>query len=296
MELNHLKYFYNVVKFKSFSAASRELQVSQSAVSKLLKQFEANEGLKLLDRDRRGKIELTPVGRIYFERCKNIFQEIENLKSELGTFNEGELRGDLRIGASDHLCNYAFPALLQTFSDKHPRVMIDLFMGPSREIKEGLLKGDIELSLFHAGIPDSRFAADKLCEVEFSVIGKSKKGKALALKDLSAMPFILPRTKDYSGPPPLFKKLAQMGVKPTEKIIANSQETQKRMAVSGLGWAVVPTYSVKLEVSAGQVETVKLPKKLALPLYLVKLRNRTASNAARHFEVMLRENLPDLLL
>ncbi|RZA04544.1 MAG: LysR family transcriptional regulator, partial [Proteobacteria bacterium] len=54
MELNHLRYFYEVAKAGSFTNAARSLRISQSALSKTVALLEAREGVKLLQRSKSG--------------------------------------------------------------------------------------------------------------------------------------------------------------------------------------------------------------------------------------------------
>jgi DNA-binding transcriptional LysR family regulator len=54
MELNHLKYFYEVAKRGSFTGASKTLRVSQPSISKIVQLLEEREGVKLFNRNKKG--------------------------------------------------------------------------------------------------------------------------------------------------------------------------------------------------------------------------------------------------
>src|SRR5437764_346716 len=121
MELNHLKYFYVVAKHQSFTKASKELRVSQPSISKIVRQLEEREGVRLLDRAKRSEVRLTEVGKIFYSSCDHIFREIANLKTRLSLQND-ECIGDLLVGASDNICNYVLPRVLRSYRVEYPKV------------------------------------------------------------------------------------------------------------------------------------------------------------------------------
>src|SRR5689334_13386897 len=114
MELNHLKYFYEVARLGSFTKASRALRISQPSISKMVKLLEGRQNVKLLDRSKRGGVHLTPTGKRFFESCISIFGEVETLKNVVD-HEKVECAGDLAIGASDNICNYMVPDILEPF-------------------------------------------------------------------------------------------------------------------------------------------------------------------------------------
>ena len=72
MELNHLKYFYEVARAGSFTAAARNLRVSQPSLSKTVALLEAREKIQLLERSKKG-VTLTKIGMEVYTRCEKIF-------------------------------------------------------------------------------------------------------------------------------------------------------------------------------------------------------------------------------
>src|SRR4051794_3914037 len=114
MELNHLKYFYEVARRQSFTKASSALRVSQPSISRTIKQMEDVVGARLLDRTRRGGVSLTDTGKLFFQSCESIFQELENLKTTVQQ-KGAEVAGVLSVGASDNICNYLFPEIFTAF-------------------------------------------------------------------------------------------------------------------------------------------------------------------------------------
>ena len=69
--------FVESVRRGSFSAAGRQLDLSPSAISKLLSRLESRLGVRLLNRTTR-TLSLTEAGHAYFQRCVDILDEIED--------------------------------------------------------------------------------------------------------------------------------------------------------------------------------------------------------------------------
>ena len=126
MQLNHLYYFYTVAKLNSFTRASKELRVSQPSISKIIRQLEEAQGSRLLDRSRRGEMSLTETGEIFFTHCKRIFDELKNLQQHISN-QAHECIGPLRIAASDNLCNYVLPEIVEGFAREQAVLKFEYF-------------------------------------------------------------------------------------------------------------------------------------------------------------------------
>src|SRR6185312_8942101 len=98
MELNHLRYFYEVAKSGSFTEAARRLHISQSALSKAVAQLEDAEGVKLLTRSKKGVV-LTLIGSEIFTKSSAIFAAVTDIEDTCRG-RKSVCEGPLRFGAS----------------------------------------------------------------------------------------------------------------------------------------------------------------------------------------------------
>jgi DNA-binding transcriptional LysR family regulator len=121
--LTSIKAFRQVVESGSFVAAAERLDISTAMVSKHVMHVEERLGLRLLNRNSR-TLSLTEPGRLYFDRCKMILDDLEETELELGSLGNTP-RGTLRISCpswspgriADHLAEYR---------RRYPEVMIDV--------------------------------------------------------------------------------------------------------------------------------------------------------------------------
>jgi len=93
--LMSIKVFRQVVESGSFVAAAERLDLSPAMVSRYVMQVEKRLGVRLLNRNSR-TLSVTEPGRVYFERCKTILDDLEQTELELGALGT-VARGTLRI-------------------------------------------------------------------------------------------------------------------------------------------------------------------------------------------------------
>src|SRR5258706_6138368 len=82
INLNHLFYFYEVARRGSFTRASRDLLVAQSALSVQIKALESSLGTPLFDRRRTG-VELTEAGQRAYSAAERILSQTDQLIDDL---------------------------------------------------------------------------------------------------------------------------------------------------------------------------------------------------------------------
>ena len=285
MEWNQLKYFYEVAKHGSFTKASQSLKISQPSLSKMVSQLEQSEKQVFLERNKHG-VRLTPMGEILFEGCERMFSQFEGLKEAIAQKGK-ECSGVLSIGASDNVSNYLFPELLAVFQKNNPGVLIKITSGTSREIRSQLKEFKVELGFFYTQVREKELETQVLMDVEFVIVA----AQGLKLADLKKQGYVGSQSTDYSRPYVAMRLLRSVGLSPEVRVEANSLETQKRLVLSGIGFTVLPRPMVISEIKAGNLKEIKVPKKLASPLYQVKRHSRVLSEAAVLWERHLRTEL-----
>ena len=103
MDINYelYKVFYYVASSLSFSEASKQLYISQSAVSQSIKALEKKLDQVLFIRSTK-KVQLTPEGEILLRHVEPAMNLIKRGENQL--LESNSIGGQIRIGASDTLC------------------------------------------------------------------------------------------------------------------------------------------------------------------------------------------------
>jgi DNA-binding transcriptional LysR family regulator len=137
-----LEAFVRSVELGSFSAAARELQLTPSALSKLVTRLERSLKVRLLSRTTR-RLATTPEGELFVARCRRILAEMEDAETEVGRSRErprGLLRMHLGVGVAMHL----IVDLIPRFLERHPEVQFDLLIEDRRV---DLARENIDISI-----------------------------------------------------------------------------------------------------------------------------------------------------
>ena len=121
--LTGIKVFLQVVESGSFVAAADRLEVSAAMVSKHVMSVEERLGVRLLNRNSR-TLSLTEPGRIYFERCKVILDDLEEAELELGSLGSTP-RGTLRVTCPSWFASQRFARLLADYRARFPEIVVD---------------------------------------------------------------------------------------------------------------------------------------------------------------------------
>jgi DNA-binding transcriptional LysR family regulator len=118
-----MKVFREVVERGTFVAAAERLSLSTAMASKHVMNVERRLGARLLNRSSRS-LSLTEPGRIYFERCKAILEELEQAESAIGSFG-GAPRGTLRVTCPSWMATRPMAEFLAGHRHLYPDVVVD---------------------------------------------------------------------------------------------------------------------------------------------------------------------------
>lgn len=154
MELDGIAIFVKVVQAGSFSGAARLLGVPNTTVSAKVARLEKRLGVTLIQRTTR-KLNITPAGRAYFERCMRGLEEIERAEAEV-SLSAAEPRGLLRVTAPGDVAMGMLPPIVSRFLKRYPRTRVEVLVA-NRVID--LLAEGIHLAIRAAALRDSTLVA-----------------------------------------------------------------------------------------------------------------------------------------
>jgi DNA-binding transcriptional LysR family regulator len=119
-----MKVFRQVVESGSFVGAAERLNLSTAMTSKHLMHLEKHLGTRLLNRTSRSS-SLTESGKLFFEHCKVLLEELEEAELVVGSVS-GVPRGTLRVTAPSWAATRLMVDLLATYRQRYPEVVVDI--------------------------------------------------------------------------------------------------------------------------------------------------------------------------
>ncbi len=180
--------FITVCETGSFSKAAEMMAYSQSGISRMIKDLEAEWGISLLDRGKTG-VSLTPDGERLLPFVRDICRGSERLEGQVDMIN-GLETGLVRIGTITSVSQNVLPGILKTFLAAYPNIEFELILGEYDLVSEAVRTGRADMGFLN--IPaGSGIDAEPLFTDEYKVV--LPKGHPLA--DLDAVP--LEMMKDY---------------------------------------------------------------------------------------------------
>ena len=250
MDINYelYKVFYYVAISLSFSEASKQLFISQSAVSQTIKTLEKKLGISLFIRSTK-RVQLTPEGETllrHIEPAMNLIKRGENQIMEASNLGGGQLR----IGASDTICRYYLVPFLNRFHKTHPNVHIKVTNQTSTKCVDLLEMGQVDLIV--TNYPNSRLNHGehvreihtfKDCFIASASYYGELKDKNLHLKDLLSYPIMMLDRKSTTSEF-LHNLFQQYQLDLVPEIELGSNDLLIDLARIGLGIAFVPDYCI----------------------------------------------------
>jgi DNA-binding transcriptional LysR family regulator len=121
---DEMQAFAAVVDAGSFVRAADVLQVSKTAVSRLVADLEARLGVRLLHRTTR-RLSLTTEGEVFLARCKDLLAGVDEAEAEV-TAGASEAVGPLRLNVPVSFGLQHLAPLWPSFLQQHPKVTLDV--------------------------------------------------------------------------------------------------------------------------------------------------------------------------
>lgn len=145
MDIRQLKYFIAVVQNQGYSRAAEALYLSQSTLSKVVKNLEDELNTTLIDRSNH-KIELTESGKVVYQQGLQIIHSMENISNQLFGI-ENLKQGHINIGIPPITGTLYFSKIIKDFTYLYPNIKINVTESGAHKIKDKLLDGEIDVAV-----------------------------------------------------------------------------------------------------------------------------------------------------
>jgi DNA-binding transcriptional LysR family regulator len=152
MELRQLRSFIAVAEELHFRRAADRLHLAQPSVSQQIRTLEAELGVALFDRNRRGAT-LTAAGEALLPEARDLLARADRAASKTRATGIGQ-RGRLRLSLTRSLTGGLAGAIVDEYRARYPEVEVELSVGNTRLHVEQLHGGDIDVGFVRPPLED----------------------------------------------------------------------------------------------------------------------------------------------
>ena len=275
-----LRLFMRVARAGSFSAAARELGLSQPSASRILADLEREIGVALLTRTTRA-VTLTDAGANYLAQIEPILAALE--EADHAARGTGELRGTLRVGLSSSFGVRELIPRLPPFLERHPALRMDLRMNDQRQ---ELVRDGVDVAFRFGALTNSSAVARLLASPPRLLVASPA---YLARAGVPRTPTDLARHSLIIGPTALGTNAwsFQHSERPVSvhlegRLTISASEGAIAAAVAGLGIVSTGLWSCRAELASGALVQILADWPMApVELHAVFPAGRAAKPAAR---------------
>ncbi|MEB0040069.1 MULTISPECIES: LysR family transcriptional regulator [unclassified Pseudomonas] len=281
-----LMVFVRAAETASFSAAAKELGLSQPSVSRIVSELETRLGTRLLLRSTRRMVP-TDAGHAFLQSARQILFDLE--EADQTAMGLDSLTGMLRVAMPSILAVRIVLPVLQQFLEQHPRLKVELLTSDSMH---DLVAEGADMAVRFGKLEDSSFGSN--------ILGVEQRWLIASPAYLEAMgspqsPQDLPEHYCICGPggssSPSWtfnREDEQSVVKISPRIRVASADAIIAGACAGLGITLCSAWMCKAEIDSGQLVRVLPHWSLAtVQAHAVYPAGRAPSMKVRRFSTFL---------
>ncbi|WP_119461009.1 LysR family transcriptional regulator [Rhodospirillaceae bacterium SYSU D60014] len=249
-----MEVFVRVVELSGFSAAARSFRITPSAVSKLVARLEARLGARLFNRSTR-KLQLTPEGLAFYERCVRILADMDEAEREASAGTAP--RGRVRVNANVPFGLHHLLPLVPDFLAQHPEVTLDIVL--TDQVID-LLDERADVAIRVGPLRASQLIARKLGESRMAVVAApsylERRGIPQTLADIedhNRIGFNFARSFEEW---PFIEAGAVRTLPACGDVQVGDGESARRLALAGVGLARLALFHIGRDIEAGRLRPV----------------------------------------
>lgn len=281
--LNQLQIFLKIVQTQSVTKASKELYLTQPAVSIQLKNFQDQFEIPLTEVVGR-KIYITDFGHEIAEAAENIINQVYAINYKTLAY-KGQLTGRLKISIVS-TGKYVMPYFLSDFMQVHTNIELIMDVTNKDKVAQSLESNEVDFALVSILPTALNFEKLDLLQNKLYLVGDSKVKfkKNIPINDIFKHMHLIYREKG-SGTRQMMEHFIELNnISSSKRMELTSNEAVKQALIAGLGYSIMPLIGIKNELQNGELQIIPIK---GLPLVtkwsLIWLKRKKHSPVANSF-------------
>ncbi|MGY6128219.1 LysR substrate-binding domain-containing protein (plasmid) [Paraburkholderia strydomiana] len=287
--LRQLRVFIDVARLQSFSRAGDEIGLTQSAVSRCVRELEGEIGLKLIDRTTR-EVQLTDVGGNLVASVSRLLIDLDDALREIREIGE-QRRGRVVVAASPTVACRLMPGVLASCSERFPHIALGLRDDVQSDVVRKVKSGEVDFGMVIGPFSADDLLSESLMTDSFCLVCRDDhplaRQKEIGWADLEGQPLVM---LDYaSGSRPIIDAVMhEYGVNANVVQELGHSATVFGLVEAGIGVSVLPWLALPLPAGAALAARPLVPR-AERTVELVRRRDRSLSPAAEAVWDLIRE-------
>lgn len=276
MDIAQLEAFVHVAELGSFTRAATILDMTQPALSRLVRQLEVELRQNLLVRNGRG-VSVNEAGQLMLAHAKGILLQIERATDDLTQFRS-EVGGHFTVGLAPSIAKVVTVDLVRSIRERFPGAAISVVEGLSKHLVEWLMMGRIDAAILYDTTSTPLIDKRTLFEEELFLIGRHGGGAgmpdAVRLAGIGAYPLVIPG-RMHAIRHIVETSAAETGAKLNIALEVDAVTSILDLVNDGFGHAVLPLNAIRSDPQRRQFDIT--------PITSPTIRSRlTLATSARH--------------
>jgi DNA-binding transcriptional LysR family regulator len=277
----------------SMARASRQLALSQPAISKAIADMEHAVGAALLDRSAHG-VELTASGHLLLARSRVIFDELREGIKDIERASD-PTQGEIRVGTTEPITGF-LAEVLSRMSKEYPRITYQVFVSDTttlvRELRERAL--DVVITRWTADAVADDLAAEVLLKAPLAVLADRShpllKRKKLSLADTMGETWTLSPPDSFLGRVVVDVFRRRKLSLPSAVVTTLSIHMRLNLLAGGRFLTMLPERMVRQRANRAWLRAldIDLPESSG-PIASITVRNRRVGGALKLFQQACRD-------
>lgn len=278
-----MQIFTRVVELGSFTAAAKDLELSQPAVTKSIKSLEDHLGTQLMTRSTRA-LALTDDGALFYEDARRILEALMEAENRVGK------RASVPSGLMRIACPIAFGRLImvdlvKSFLETHPLIKIELLM---EDRMVDLVEQGVDVAIRLGELSDSSLRAQRVGTARRGVFATptylARSGTPQSFTDLSRHNCVVLSGLTNRNQWSFETKNGQEFVAVSGNLVCSNSEGARAAVLKGLGIGYHPEWLFSAEIETGEIKPLlESYTPTPLPIHAVYAAGRYISAKSRAF-------------
>lgn len=278
--LRQLRVFIEVARLQSFSRAGSEIGLTQSAVSRCVRELEAEIGLKLIDRTTR-EVQLTDVGANLVASVSRLLGDLDDALREIREIGE-QRRGRVMVAASPTIACRLMPPIIAACGQQFPYITLGLRDDVQSDVVRKVKSGEVDFGVIIGPVSADDLFTESLMSDSFCLVARDDHPlmarQEVAWRDLDGERLVM--LDHASGSRPIIDAaLEQHGVSAQVVQELGHPSTVYGLVQAGVGVSVLPWLAMPLPAGSSLVARPLMPR-AERTVELVRRRDRSLSPAA----------------